>query len=233
MNKFSMYVLLILVFLGLSKNFSPSSQKSIFVQNEQVLSALIPDAPISLILVDLFDAGFIIKTYYLKLKVIHGFKSDETIMVRTTHKFWKKNFDNIGMSLFRRFERDLAESTVPMPPGSLFIGNRAFGRWRYQNSGRRVWKFYKVYRHFPKSFSWGDYRPDYDFYKAMQIHLTNETPFYGTNNEFGTNGLITKKVGMANSLRKKQESITFVNHLKRYVSIPRWKRSAQEPKVQP
>jgi hypothetical protein len=106
MNKISLYTLLILLFLGLSKSFSPSSQKTQFVVNEQVFASMFQGAPVSLVLLDAFQAGFLIKTHYLKFKFIHGFKQAETVVVRTNPTFWKKHQSNIGMTLFRRSERN-------------------------------------------------------------------------------------------------------------------------------
>jgi hypothetical protein len=222
MNKLSLYVLLILLFLGLSKSFSLSSQQTAFVTNKNVLSSLKTGAPLSLILVDMFDAGFLIKTYYLKFKVIHGFKSAETLVVRTHHKFWQENKDNISMSLFRRHERDEKESTVPLPPGSIFVGNQAFGGWKYHDSGKKIWQFHKVYRHFPKSFNWQDFRPSFDFFKSLQVHEDNSTAFYGLENEFGTGGTITEQMSMGSLSKRTKEKISIFNYFKSYIKLPKW-----------
>ncbi len=222
MNKLSLYVLLILLFLGLSKSFSLSSQQTVFVPNINVLPSLKNGAPISLILVDMYDAGFLIKTYYLKFKVIHGFKSAETLVVRTHVKFWEENKNNIGMSLFRRHERDEKESTVPLPPGSIFIGNQAFGSWKYHDSGKKIWQFHKVYRHFPKSFNWQEFRPSYDFYQSLKVHEENSTAFYGLANEFGTAGTVTEKMSMGSLSKRTKETISIYNYFTTYFKLPKW-----------
>lgn len=222
MNKLSLYVLLILLFLGLSKSFSLSSQQTFSVPNKNVLSSLKSGAPISIILVDMFDAGFIIKTYYLKFKVIHGFKSAETLVVRTPYRFWKSNQNNIGMSLFRRHERDDKESTVPLPPGSIFIGNQAFGRWKYHDSGKKIWEFHKVYRHFPKSFNWQDFKPSYSFYQSLRLHEENNTPFYGLNKEFGTDGTVTEHMSMGSLSKRTKEDVSIYKYFTSYFKTPKW-----------
>jgi hypothetical protein len=222
MNRFSLYVLLILVFLGLSKSFAPSVQKSIFIPNERVLPALIQEAPVTFILTDLFDAGFIIKTYYLKLKVVYGFMPAKTIIVRTNKDFWIKCKSNLGMSLFRRFEKDLKESITPMPPGSIFVGNQAFGRWIYEDSGRKIWSFYKVYRHFVKSFGWGSYRPNYTFYKKAKTHEENQTAFFGLENEFGTNGKISQTAFLSTIKRDIHEQKPLFTYMAQYFQLPKW-----------
>lgn len=222
MNKISLYTLLILLFLGLSKSFSPSAQRTTFVQNEQVYPGLFAGAPISLVLIDAFKAGFLIKTYYLKFKIVHGFKQPEFLIVRTNKKYFDKNKENIGMSLFRRYERNSQESTTPLPPGSIYVGDPAFGGWKYHNSGQRIWHFHRVYRHFTRQFYWGKYRPNYNFYEKVQIHLKNETPFYGLNNEFGTEGSLTEVLFNKSPYRKRSNDINFLEQLGKYISIPKW-----------
>jgi hypothetical protein len=228
MNKISLYTLLILLFLGLSKSFSPSSQKTQFVVNEQVFASMFQGAPVSLVLLDAFQAGFLIKTHYLKFKFIHGFKQAETVVVRTNPTFWKKHQSNIGMTLFRRSERNNEESTTPLPPGSLYVGDPAFGFWKYHNSGDRRWYFHRAYRHFNKKFFWKEFRPNYSFYEKVKIHLENEKAFYGLNSEFGTEGTVTKELYSNSSYRKKGTRQSFLDHIWYYVSLPPWSSDSKK-----
>lgn len=229
MNKISLYTLLILLFLGVSKSFSPSVQKTSFIQNEQVLSSISPGAPLSILLIDAFEAGFLIKTYYLRFKIVHGFKTPEFLVVRTNKKYYQANKKNIGMSLFRRYERKKKESTIPLPPGSIYVGDPAFGGWRYVNSGERQWHFHKVYRHFSHQFFWGEYRPSFEFYQRIKTHMKSETAFYGLHDEFGTDGKITENLFKNSPYRKKNEVRDFLDQLKRYISIPSWSTAVGTP----
>ncbi|MEX1100050.1 MAG: hypothetical protein WEB87_06470, partial [Bacteriovoracaceae bacterium] len=129
MNKALLYCALLLAYLGLSKSLSPSEFGISYVFNEESLSKLITGAPVSVILIDTHSTGFIIKTYYQKYKVVYGFQTYEEIIVRTSGTFNAKHAKHIGMSIFRRTE-SLEESFTPLPPGSVFIGNRDFGRWK-------------------------------------------------------------------------------------------------------
>lgn len=230
MNRISLYTLLILLFLGFSKSLSPSAQKTIFVQNERVFSGLFSGSPLSLILIDEFQAGFLIKTYYLKFKIIHDrFNKYEVVVVRTSKDFWEKNKMNVGMSLFRRSERDQNESTIPMPPGTLFIGDKAFGGWKFVNSGKREWRFNKFHRHFPNLLYWDEFRPDYEFYKELEIHLKNDKPFYGLNNEFGTDGSVTGHLQKDSPFKMKHKSfISFDEFKKYYFGLPDWKEKKDQ-----
>jgi len=222
LNKLSLYTLLILLFLGLSKNFSPSEQKTPLIPNEKVLGHYFVGAPLSVVLTENFQIGFLIKTYFMRLKVVHGFKSPEETIVRTSKEFWEKNKANIGMSIFRRDENKQEESTIPQPPGSLYVGNLAFGRWGYANSGEKVWKFHKPYQHYSNIFGWLDFTPNFEFYKKMKIHLKNEQAFYGLNNEFGANGSITQKAFKERIGTNEFEKLTLKQFFKKFIKYPTW-----------
>lgn len=225
MNKISLYTLLILIFLGLSKSFSPSEQKTEHIVNDRVLSFFFSGSPLSIILKDTFQAGFLIKTYYLKLKVVHGFKAPEEIVVRTTEEYWDNLQDKIGMSIFRRKEIDNVESTIPLPPGSLYLGDPSYGRWVYENSGQRIWRFHRPYRKkFPTIFGWGDWRPTYEFYKRIQVSETSNTEFKGLHKEFGTDGSITKKNYSAVEDQTRRTRLKFRKTMASFFWIPPWNK---------
>lgn len=197
MNKFAAYILMILIYLGVSRSFSLTEKGLIYIKNERVLTNFFSGAPLSIILVNETQTGFFIKTYYQKYKVIYGFQQPYHITVRTTRAFWQSNLKNIGMSLFRRYEKNFEESTIPMPPGFLFLGNRAYGRWVSHKSGSKVWRFHKAYRdyqglNFPNYFGWKGFTPTEDFYEKGLLHIQEGTPFYGLNNEFGKDGAVTQ-----------------------------------------
>lgn len=223
MNRFSLYILLIMLYLGLSKSFAPSEQKADYIQNEQVLSGYFKGAPITVLITDTIQAGFLIKTYYLKLKIINPFESySEDVVVRTSAPFWEKNTGHIGMTIFRRKEDNAEYSTLPLPPGAQYIGDPAYGSWAYEDSGRKIWQFHKAYRRLYQEFYWGTFRPDYDFYEKLKIYLNNGTIFYGLSDEFGTNGSVTKENLIRNRLRNSEDLSTkrFKDFIKKYWLLP-------------
>ena len=223
MNKISLYILLILLFLALSKSFSPSSQGAPYVVDERVFSNFFKGAPISVILVDSFTTGFLIKTYFHKYKIVYGFNQPEVMIVKTSQDFWEKNKKNIGMSLFRRSERKQIEGTTPLPPGSLYIGDLAYGHWKNTNSGAKSWKFHRAYRHFPHIFGWGkEFTPSKGFYTQMKIHRDQNKPFYGGNQEFGFEGTVTKQ-GFGNYKRDEiNTKYSFKQVIDKYLFVPNW-----------
>ena len=220
MNKFSLYVLLILLYLGISKSFSPSEKRTIYIPNANAYSNIFKGSPLSVILESEFSTGAMIKTYHHRYKVIHAFKSPQKLNIRVDKDFYLKNSKNIGMSLFRRYENGNS-SIVPMPPGSIYIGSPAYGTWRTSKSGEKVWRFHRTYKNFPKIFLWGNFVPTNKFYRRMLILDKAQAPFYGLNSEFGTNGSVTKS--HYKNKKKNKNQTSFKDILKKYTTIPKWK----------
>lgn len=195
MNKIALYILLIICYLGIAKSFSPTELGVTFVKDIDDLSRLVSRAPVSVILTDMHSTGFFIKSHYHKYKIVYGFSSyADEIVVRTSKEFSLKNKNNIGMSIFRRSGKDFSENSTPLPPGSIFIDDPSFGRWRTNpNSGIIYWKFYRAYKFLPKQLGWGKFSPTSKMYSKVLAHIGQNKPFHGLNNEFGTEGIITKE----------------------------------------
>jgi hypothetical protein len=191
MYKFFLYTILIILYLGLAKALSPSEHGVQYLQNERGFSSLIKGNQSTVILMDTHATGFLIKTYYQKFRVISGYDSVEELIVRTSKEFAKKNLNHIGLSLYRK--SDQSEEFLPLPPGSLYLGNREFGDWKTNKKGATYWKFNKVFKNFPKYLGWGKFRPDIEFYQQMRSSVSLNKPFYGTHNEFGPNGKVTRE----------------------------------------
>ena len=206
MNKFVIYIFIVLIYLGLSKNFSPSEYGVAYIQNFEQLSAHIPGAPVTAILTDYHTSGFLIKTHYLKLKIVKGFESVDELILRTPSDFAEQNIRYIGLSIFRRFERDQIEDTTPLPPGSIFLNDREFGVWRNGPSGDKEWRFYRAYRNLPLYLGWGKYRPSYQFHEKAQVHIGQHKPFFGLYDNFGPEGELTRKNFPAYFQRKPKQT---------------------------
>jgi hypothetical protein len=216
MSKLVIYLLLLLVYLGLSKSLSPSEYGVNYVFNKESLSKLIGAGPASVILTDIHSTGFIIKTYYHKYKVVYGFQSYEEIIVRTSGTFSKKHLNHIGLSILRRYKDDKIDDT-PLPPGSLFIGDRNFGSWKKNRNGDKVWSFYRVYRLLPTYLGWGSFRPTYKFYQEVLVRTNNNKVFLGFNDEFGTVGELTKQYFPQYFTRNQDKKIDFKGFFQDYL----------------
>jgi len=204
LSKFPLYILLILIYLGLTKQFAPAQRGVIYVQNEQIFNELFHGSPLTLILKNMYTKGIIIKSHFHRYRVVQAFQAPREITVRVSKDFYQKNEVNLGMSLFRRFQKSGVQvsHSFPSPPGTLFIGNTAYGYWRKDRKQNEIqWKFYRAYKHFPTLLGWSDYRPSKKFYRKLSNYTKNQNTFYGDETIFGTEGSITKKV-YSNYLRK-------------------------------
>jgi hypothetical protein len=221
-NKISLYIVLIFLFLILSKNFSPSVQRSDYVENSAAFSEMFIGSFISVVLLRSFQRGFLIKTYYQQYNIIHGFKGPEMVTVRTSQRFWNDSIKNTGMSIFRRQEVGTLESTTPMPPGTLYIGDPAYGRFKRDNSGGKRWFFHRAYRHFPTLFYWGTFRPSYEFFKKMKIFQESQRPFYGLNGEFGNTGAVTQRYLLSayHGDKSKERQTDWWQQFKQFLKFP-------------
>jgi hypothetical protein len=228
MNKISLYLFLILVYLGLSKSFSPSEQSIPYIEDEHALKQHFTGAPISLILLDSFQAGFLIHTYFHRYKAIYVFKESEEFVVRTSEDFWRRHLPHRGLSLLRRSDMEpFEETTTPVPPGSLFVGNPFYGTWVANENGERIWIFHNAYRSFPEVFYWGEFRPNFEFYSILMAHLEHNVPFFGMNKEFGTEGSITSAIFPDEFQRRDRFAFNFKNTFKEVFSFNRTNK--QEP----
>jgi len=191
MYKFFLYTILIICYLGLAKALSPTEHGIQYLQNEKGFSKLSSKNQTTFILIDVHATGFLIQTYYQKYRIVSDYGDVEELVVRTSKEFAKKHLNHVGLSLYRK--NDLNEEIIPLPPGSLFIGNPAYGFWRTLKDGRVVWRFYKSFKNFPQYLGWGNFRPDNEFYQRMRSAINLNQAFFGPNNEFGPKGSVTKQ----------------------------------------
>ena len=216
MNKFILYGLLLLIYLGLSKTFSPSEYGISYINSDDSLSALIAGVPVSVLLVDIHHTGFLIKTYYHKYKVIYGYQSYEELIVRTSKIYSDQKKPYLGMAVFRR-DRDGIENHTPLPPGSVFIGDKNLGKWITHPSGEKRWRFFGVYRNLVHFLGWQGFEPSLQLRNKIQIFLEQEKPFFGENKEFGLTGTITQTSFPAFFNRSNQSKISSENYFERYL----------------
>lgn len=214
MNKILLYVFLVLLYVGLPRNFS--SHSSLLITDSSVFANYFTKAPVSVILIDQFTEGYFFKTYYQRYRLFHGLEEMEEVEVVTSRKFFNLNKNNIGLSIYRKTEANI--SNIPMPPGVIFLGNELYGNWKFDNSGLEVWHFHKAYDFFLDQLGWGEFRPDTDFFHYYKIHMESQKPFYGINNEFGTQGSVTRK-NFSKYFEKKDSGASIREFVKNYLKI--------------
>lgn len=217
MNKFILYGILILIYLGLSKSFSPSEYGIGYVNNNDTLKTFVNGSPVSIILTDIHQTGFLIKTHYHKYKIVYGFQSYEELIVRTSKLFSDQQKNYLGMSVFRR-DREGFESTTPLPPGSVFIGDTNLGKWVKHPSGEKRWKFFGAYKNLNTYLGWDQFSPSMKLKNRIQMFMEQDKPFFGDNEEFGLNGTMSMKSFPSYFDRNKAPAISTREYLKRYLS---------------
>ena len=168
MNRFVLYFLLTLLYLSLAKSLSPGEYGVSYINSKEALKSVIPGAPLSAILVDRHATGFIIKTYYHKYRIVYGFQTYDEIVVRTSQSLDTEFEPYLGMSIFRRYKDEAKESFIPLPPGSVFVGDKSFGAWKKNKSGEKVWKFFRTYRQIPNYLKWDTFKPTHAIYQTIQ-----------------------------------------------------------------
>ncbi len=217
MNKTIFYSILIVCYLALSKTFSPDNSGVEYVRRSKDLEKIIQRTPAEAILIQTQSKGFLIKTYYQRYKIIYGFHPPREFVVRTKRSFADYSKKFIGMSLFRKRLGGSIETT-PMPPGSLFIGNRQFGRWIFKD-GDYTWAFYRAYQSFPRLFGWQEFNPTRTFFTKLLDYEKKGVPFHGESNDFGKDGKITQKFIKAASNRDGLNAMRLKTLFNEYLKI--------------
>lgn len=145
----------------------------------------------SIILEDMKEEGNFVKQYYHKYKIVQLEESGKTDWLEVPEKYYRANKTFLGMSLFAK--KDGEEIASVAPPGYQYVGDKQYGQWRTDHRGRSFWEFYGQYAFFSTMFG-GWYRPIYrDDYRTYSRYRSQNRPYFGGNNQFGTSGSVAKK----------------------------------------
>jgi len=145
----------------------------------------------SIILEDMKQEGNFIPGYFHKYRVIQGDQQNKTGWMKVSEKNYRLNESFLGMTLVAKKDGEAISGAAP--PGYQYVGDQRYGRWQNDHRGGTFWEFYGKYALFSALLG-GIHRPiyrsNYDFYKQSQ---RRNVPYFGRNNEYGTNGSFTKK----------------------------------------
>lgn len=228
MGKISLYILLTLIYIGFSKSIVSINQNIQLLKSEKMFDNFFQNPPVSVLLIEFFEHGFILKSYFLKLRMVYPYFPYEDIVVQTSGEFYKKNIQNLGMAIYQRKSLDHPGQSTPQPGGSIFIGDLTYGTWKLDNSGDRIWDFHRAFRQFPETLGWGKFRPSMTFYQKLKLNESNNRSYFGPNNEFGTKGYVTSKY--FTEVNEKEYKIfgNLLAHLKELFSFPTKKGELNE-----
>ena len=174
----------------------------------------------SIILEDMKTEGNFVDEYFHKYKVITvqevTGQEDVVFDERTTdwYQVDKRLYENykgaLGMVIASKDENGKVNSAA-QPPGYQYVGNTRYGQWRTQSDGSRFWEFYGKYALMSSVFNMVAgpvYYRDYDRYRS---YYRNNQPYYGSSNQWGTNGTYTKKTHPTFYQRRQQRAAASKN----------------------
>jgi hypothetical protein len=228
MGRISLYILLTLIYIGFSKSIISLKENRPLLKTEKIFDPFFQNAPLSVVLVGMFEQGYFLKSYFLKLRLVQAYFPTEDIVIQTSKEFYEKNLNNLGMSIYQRRSLDLPGRSIPQPSGSIFLGDLTYGFWKLDKSGDRVWEFHRAFRHFPEILGWGKFRPSMDFFNNLKIHDSYNQSYYGPNGEFGKNGSVSSKYFLPSTKHKGQRTEMFFPHLKKLFSLSIQKGNTNE-----
>ncbi|GAX59712.1 ABC-type proline/glycine betaine transport systems, periplasmic components [Candidatus Scalindua japonica] len=158
---------------------------------EQISANLKNTPEYSIILEDMEIRGSVFKQYYHKYKVIIKDNIQYTGFTRVSEPYYRNNENYLGMSLLSKTEDGYIKT--PSPPGYQYIGDSRYGEWKQDRSGNSFWAFYGQYMFMSHMFGMVNrpvYRSDYSAYTDYR---KKNRPYYGSKNQYGTNGTVTKQ----------------------------------------
>ena len=147
----------------------------------------------SIILEDMKEEGNFRDHYYHKYRVVlpEQAESGTTDWLEVPQDYYKTNGSFLGMTLAVKKDGQISSSVSPA--GYQYVGDSRYGQWRNDSRGGSFWEFYGKYAFFSSIFG-GHNRPIYrNDYNTYQQYRSRNAPYFGRNNQYGTNGSFTKQ----------------------------------------
>jgi hypothetical protein len=131
------------------------------------------------------------------------YDNKETDWERVPEKIYKQYENYLGMTILSKDSKGNISDTA-YPPGYQYVGDSRYGNWKKDESGHSFWEFYGKYMFMSSMFHMiGNRvnRNDYDNFKTNNI---SRKPYFGSNNDYGTNGARTKETHSSFFERRQQ-----------------------------
>ncbi len=193
--KYLFIVLIILSFTGCTQQEEP-------IQRIKKNLKGVPEY--SIILEDMKDDGIFSTSYFHKYRVIVESNGWLTDWMQVSEQYYKDNEKFLGMSLATK--TDGKESNTASPPGYNYVDNPKYGEWKKDSNGNSFWVFFGQYMMLRTLFG-GWYRPIYmNDYRSYSNYRSQKRPFFGSKNQYGSNGSVAKKAKPGFFERKKARS---------------------------
>ena len=144
----------------------------------------------SIILEDMKEEGNFFKEYSHQYKLVKPDSAVDKGWFEVPENFYRANENFLGMAIAGRKEGELIEAAAPaIYP---YVGDSRYGHWQSDTRGD-IWRFYPTFPLFiPMGFDRHPpvYRTDFNAYRNS---VSGKIPYYGPENQYGTNGAFTKK----------------------------------------
>jgi hypothetical protein len=136
--------------------------------------------------------------------VIEDGRARKTDWMEVTRKEFTDHKEHLGMTVFSKPEGTLPEDAheTAAPPGYAYVGNPRYGRWE-RRSGGSFWAFYGQYAFMRTVLGMGMNpirRSSWDSYHTSR---RSRRAFFGSSNQWGTRGSLTRKRYGTSSYYKK------------------------------
>lgn len=171
----------------------------------------------SIILADMKEEGNFSSRYFHKYRVILPESAEDgtTDWWKVPKEYYRLNEALLGMTL--AVKKDGSFSSSAAPPGYQYVGDAKYGRWQSDSRGGSFWEFYGKYALFSSllgGYNRPIYRADYDGYRQSR---SRNTPYFGRNKQYGTNGSYTKQAKpnfySRQAARQKMKRTSFKNRV--------------------
>jgi len=169
----------------------------------------------SIVLEDMKEEGNFFIQFFHRYRVVIPEEAENTLTgwLEVPETYFKQNEPFLGMSLMVKKEGII--SSEVSPPGYQYVGDPKYGQWQTDSRGNSFWEFYGKYALLTSLLGgWNRpiYRNDYDMYRQYR---NRNTPYYGPNKQYGTNGTFTKQTKPSfysrRMAREKMKSTSFKN----------------------
>jgi len=159
---------------------------------EKLQKELAGEKEYAVILNDMREEGNFVSSYYHQYRVEKGETKDIRPFVEVSETYYKKNEPYLGMALAAKTPTGEV-TTTPFPNGYQYVGNPQYGQWRQKDSGGSMWEFYGKYMLMSQVMNWAGFGLSRNHYNNYSSYRTGGRPYFGANNQYGTNGSVTKK----------------------------------------
>ncbi|MEZ4525380.1 MAG: hypothetical protein R2941_05605 [Desulfobacterales bacterium] len=151
--------------------------------------AHVPDY--SIVLEDMKEEGNFFKDYSHRYRLVQADTAVDKGWFTVPENFYRANENFLGMVIAGRRDGNLLESAVPLV--YQYVGNPRYGQWQSDGLGGQIWGFnpgIPLFGELDIDLHSPIHRRHYDSYKHS---LSRKIPYYGSENQYGTNGAFTKK----------------------------------------